>query len=1442
MRVLYCLLLWVAFMQRTTGQSLKIESIGTSCLATETSVTYSSTATFAADNQFTIELRSYYNNTLTRTFPATLKNGQLVFTIRDLNSLGNATRDEFEARIVSTKPALQSNWSTSFRVNRPAVVTLTGSTVQAVNPSESVGLRFAYEGSWPLTVVLTDSTKFILNDDSYAVSGTSTRTLTPKATTTFRIAQVSNSCGVGVSTGSVTVGVNPIGVRTTAVSAPQLCIGSDLYVSYSTLGGNFSATNQFKIRLTALNTSTNQEDPAFTYDLPATPENGRLKATIPVSVPAQPGYTGSYYTVRVLSTAPATFGDHAGYRIEVRPTPTVEFRSGSRTINPGETVDIDLKFQGLAPFSARLSDGTVVQSGFNFDDVSRVTTRPIQTTTYTVASLQTGCGPVTAKTTGSVVVTVNPGIAIDSVTSAPICEGQSLRIKFSQNQTTAGSNQYFVRIRYGNDWTTDPIPAQQQGSYLTFTVPALQLPTPAATTFRNQNFSLQVSSTQPVASSAWWGSLSILTRPGLNWSTFNTYTIDRPQQQIGWGWTGTGGGAYQLEMETGEKSGSLTIWEAGSTVYLPAIETRTFRVKSIRNACFTTDNPAQATLTVKSTEGRYIYVKPFKSTVCRGDSLELTFQALGSFEPGNLFRVQTRPGSFCCDFTDALGSTTHDGTVRLKIPTNIGWNSDGAYSLTFRIASTNPVVFSAEFQLTIHQPPYDIRFGDKNEVLLLKPATVSGQVSYYGGTPMTINYAIGNTDYSLTTSTIYGTEISFPVNATNTFTLKSLANACGPVPGNKVINYRVVPYLLQTTPLSGSSYQPATYCAGTTLTLPYQMAGQPDPNGSVSLQFREAKATTFRTLLANVKDNPVVLPLPDTLQAGDYVIRLMSNLAIASAEQTIRINRKATAQLTTETGATAVEIGSGNNPYLKVNLTGTPDWTVFFSDGQRQTYTSSPGTRPVAPASKTVYTLSGVTNACGYGSTVGDVTVSVKPTLSLSTSGYFFCKGAKIPVPYVAQGDFGPGNQLKIGLLDGPNGTTVRWLDSTTTARGTFLLTLPGSLTLGTHYLRLTATNPAQSITTSFQLSSTPSLTLGGSTVINPQQSATIRLMTDPATTEYTSAIRYTFANGLTGEFIPRYYSGTYDLTVQPTQTTTYQLTSVSNTCGIGQVSGSATITVNPPADRQINTRDVLLRSGSSGLCAGDTVQVSFESQGLFSATNRFTVQLSDSTGTRFADLSTVGTASPLRALVPASLPRGSFYRVRVVASDGGNSSTNPIPLRLRYSATAAFESALVAFEPGKTTKVGLTLTGDAPWLVQIGNEFNPTGQLNIFNSPYTIELSPTAASTTYKLYRVSNVCGNGRLVTPSVVQISVLTAIEPAASSFFSVYPNPTNGWLRISRPVPGKPGTFQLTDLNGRVLIQQRVMGTLSEQDLSGLPGGVYLLRLDAEGHQATYRILKQ
>jgi hypothetical protein len=67
---------------------------------------------------------------------------------------------------------------------------------------------------------------------------------------------------------------------------------------------------------------------------------------------------------------------------------------------------------------------------------------------------------------------------------------------------------------------------------------------------------------------------------------------------------------------------------------------------------------------------------------------------------------------------------------------------------------------------------------------------------------------------------------------------------------------------------------------------------------------------------------------------------------------------------------------------------------------------------------------------------------------------------------------------------------------------------------------------------------------------------------------------------------------------------------------------------------------------------------------------------------------------------------------------------------------------------------------------------------------------------------------------------------------SSFRVYPNPTNGTLKVELEKEVTNGVLTLFDVNGKVVLSQSVNGKVSQLNLSSLSAGNYILRLVENG----------
>lgn len=73
-----------------------------------------------------------------------------------------------------------------------------------------------------------------------------------------------------------------------------------------------------------------------------------------------------------------------------------------------------------------------------------------------------------------------------------------------------------------------------------------------------------------------------------------------------------------------------------------------------------------------------------------------------------------------------------------------------------------------------------------------------------------------------------------------------------------------------------------------------------------------------------------------------------------------------------------------------------------------------------------------------------------------------------------------------------------------------------------------------------------------------------------------------------------------------------------------------------------------------------------------------------------------------------------------------------------------------------------------------------------------------------------------------------------------FLVYPNPASNVITISGDLDLK--SISIFDLSGRTISTEKVIGSRTQIDISGLSAGTYLLNVNSENHNETVRIIKQ
>ncbi|QJD77603.1 T9SS type A sorting domain-containing protein [Spirosoma rhododendri] len=1405
------------------------------CLGTSVAVPFTPQGRFAANNVFTVQLRNAYTSEIVLTSASVTASPAQIQVPASLTAYTDAAR--YQYRIVSSNPAVIGDWQRFGPVQSTASVTLAGSPVPQVNPGQPYDLRFTTVGSSPVSVTLSDGSRYTLTNccsDSFEQRVK----INPQASGTYTIRAVQNSCGLGKSTGTASVSVNAASFKTVSVTPETVCTGGTISVAYAQTGTAFSSGTTFKIRLTTSNPfSQSYTTAGRSYDLDATPVVGGLKATIPASVSAD---ATTAYFVQVV--AGDLVSDPGTATVRVSSGITAQITTPSTAINIGQTVPLRLLLTGRGPAEVVLNDSlSVPVSDFGTaTNEAMIQVRPLQTTTFRVTRVQSVCGTQVVTGATGPTISVRPGIAIDSLPGSgfvrgPVCEGQSVSLPVRLNFTPTTDTQVFVEFRYGTagDVIKFTPATVQTGNKLVFTVP--ELPSDTANFFGRRQYGIRVLTLNPTTASVadpnYVLAVSTTPRP-IFAATDRQTTLAKPGtatvriQRVG-------GGPYELKLSDGQVlfNNCLDCDDVNATIY--ASQTKTVRILYAQNGCGRIDNPASgtATLTVQNPATTGIEIDSVEQNKCNSDSIRVFFRTTGLSSQTVVVQATSAGYGAGEGWTTAPIVGRGSGSpLRIKLDdiSKIRISGSGQVSNEVRVeVNKKPTA-----EINYMAPVTAFLFGAEPNTIQPGTAVTLSTIFASGQGPYRTVYTDGTTDYVAPNG---GTSVTVTPTQRTTYRLKSISNACGAgtVSGTG-ITYTPMPFAIKV-PAQLTDLYYYSLCAGTTQTIPF-IASPAAPAGiTYALQLTSRRDSSF-TDLTTTTASPFVVTIPASLSTGDYYLRIVAkNTDARTAALLTRISQTPTAVLTSAGSGTTVDAGSAVP--LQLALTGSAPWQVQFSDLTMQTFTSAAATYEVRPTAGQTYSIRTVANACGYGTATGSVSVRVKPQLVVAnavSAGKAVCVGSTLPVSLTANGDFATASTVRLALIPQAGGADVALL-TVPAASSVMSVSVPAGLSAGSYRLRAT-TGDGQAETTSqpFALSAPPVYTLSGSTTVNAG-GTTFLTLRGPNTNTLTTT--YTLSDGYQGSFFTS--TGQTGVQVEPLQTTTYTITSISNGCGTGVASGSAVVTVLPATEKTIE----LTGLGDGFTCSGSSITVLFNTKGSFPTGNTFTLQVSDSTGTTFRNLATAEAVNAIQGTLPADLPAGYGYRLRITSADGTISNTIPSPFTIRTGATATFSAASYTVRSDKVVPLTVNFTGQGPWVYTIQNG-STKQDLQATTSSATIEL-PFSGTTAFTLTMVSNGCGTGQIGAIPTAQALVITAEEPLVEPAISVYPNPAVDRVQVDLTNwTGGPARLELIDASGRLLSEQTISGASGEVWLNKWPDRLFFLRVSSTrtNFRATYRLLRQ
>jgi hypothetical protein len=248
-----------------------------------------------------------------------------------------------------------------------------------------------------------------------------------------------------------------------------------------------------------------------------------------------------------------------------------------------------------------------------------------------------------------------------------------------------------------------------------------------------------------------------------------------------------------------------------------------------------------------------------------------------------------------------------------------------------------------------------------------------------------------------------------------------------------------------------------------------------------------------------------------------------------------------------------------------------------------------------------------------------------------------------------------------------------------------------------------------------------------------------------------------TYTDGI-GSFNATANSSPYTLSVNPSTTSTYTITGLSDALGcpvIGaDMTGSALVTVNP---RPTSTLSIV---GPDELCNGGSTTIRFALTGTGPWNLTYTV---NGVATNVPGIA----VSPYEVVVS---PSATTTYVATALTDANCTSIpadrNGTALVTVYPRPTAVISGTTTICNGASTNVSVSFTGLGPWDLGYTVNGTPVSVLGIATNPYVISVNPSA-NTTYLLTSLMD--GNGCSALPGDLTGSAVVTVNPRPTAVLS-------------------------------------------------------------------------
>lgn len=167
--------------------------------------------------------------------------------------------------------------------------------------------------------------------------------------------------------------------------------------------------------------------------------------------------------------------------------------------------------------------------------------------------------------------------------------------------------------------------------------------------------------------------------------------------------------------------------------------------------------------------------------------------------------------------------------------------------------------------------------------------------------------------------------------------------------------------------------------------------------------------------------------------------------------------------------------------------------------------------------------------------------------------------------------------------------------------------------------------------------------------------------------------------------------------------------------------------------------------------CAGDSLKITFNLEGLFENNNQLFVEISDKFGRNYQKIESRFSGLLLAIKLPNNLPEGDDYRVRLTATRPETVSPVSENFAIRTLPNATLSATNTSIYAGETTYLNLSLGGSGTWSYDLSDG---TSVKNTRASSFQFARTLNE-TTTFFITSIKNMCGEGS--KSNAVKINVI-------------------------------------------------------------------------------------